>query len=154
MHNASDFIRRICPRLVLACTLMGSAQPAAASVRGASRRNRHAAIVSRSAKMRAKARRLHSQPKTRSSYIHASARIPSIRPAIPATTFPPQAFSPQDGQRIPRQTTRKTAALQGIIRDSSTRGIAGVLIALTNRATGLTRKAVSHHKPSSSGTAP
>jgi hypothetical protein len=34
---------------------------------------------------------------------------------------------------------RRTAALQGIVRDSSTRGIVGAMIALTNRATGVTR---------------
>ncbi|MGH9679219.1 MAG: carboxypeptidase-like regulatory domain-containing protein, partial [Candidatus Acidiferrales bacterium] len=34
---------------------------------------------------------------------------------------------------------RKTAALEGIVQDASGRGIAGALIALTNRATGMTR---------------
>ena len=43
-------------------------------------------------------------------------------------------FHPQDEQRIPRQIPRKTAALQGIVRDSATRGIVGALIAITNRA--------------------
>ena len=46
---------------------------------------------------------------------------------------------PQDEQRIPRQAARKTATLQGIVRDSASRGIGGALIALTDRATGLTR---------------
>jgi len=57
----------------------------------------------------------------------------------PLTAFPPPANPTQDEQRIPRQTTRKTAALQGIVRDPETRGIVGAVIALTNRATGLTR---------------
>ena len=42
-------------------------------------------------------------------------------------------------QRIPRQSPIKTAALQGIIRDTSMRGIGAAVIALTNRATGATR---------------
>ncbi len=53
--------------------------------------------------------------------------------------FPPQSFPSQQEQRIPRQSPIKTAALQGSIRDASARGIAGALIALTNRATGATR---------------
>ncbi len=42
-------------------------------------------------------------------------------------------------QRIPRQSAIKTAALQGIVRDAASRGVIGALIALTNRATGMTR---------------
>jgi hypothetical protein len=58
--------------------------------------------------------------------------------------FPFPALLPQDEQRIPRQTPTKTAALQGIVRDSATRGIAGALIALTNRATGMTRTLITN----------
>jgi Carboxypeptidase regulatory-like domain len=58
---------------------------------------------------------------------------------MPMTAPPQQANSLQETQRIPRQTSRKTAALQGIVRDASTHGIAGATIALTNRATGTTR---------------
>jgi carboxypeptidase family protein len=45
----------------------------------------------------------------------------------------------QDEQRIPRQSPRGTAALQGIVRDSAARGIGGAVLALTNRVTGMTR---------------
>jgi hypothetical protein len=41
--------------------------------------------------------------------------------------------------RLPRQTPRKTAGLQGIVTDSAGRGIIGAMVALTNRATGMTR---------------
>jgi hypothetical protein len=68
----------------------------------------------------------------------ASARIPTRRFASVSTGFPLPAFRPQDEQRIPRQIPSKTAALQGIVRDPETRGIVGALIALTNRATGMT----------------
>ena len=34
MHNASEIIRRLCLGLLLACALLASALPAAASVRG------------------------------------------------------------------------------------------------------------------------
>jgi hypothetical protein len=50
----------------------------------------------------------------------------------------------QEDQRIPRQTSRKTGALQGIVRDTSSRGIVGALIAMTNRATGMTRTITSN----------
>jgi Carboxypeptidase regulatory-like domain len=53
--------------------------------------------------------------------------------------FPAPAFPQQDEQRIPRQSPRTTAALQGIIRDNSSRDVVGAMIALTNRATGATR---------------
>jgi Carboxypeptidase regulatory-like domain len=74
----------------------------------------------------------------------ASVRIPVWRFATASTRFSLAAFpSPsnpaQDEQRLPRQTPRKTAALQGIVLDPSARGIVGALIALTNRATGLTK---------------
>jgi hypothetical protein len=55
------------------------------------------------------------------------------------SAYPPQVFPSQDEQRIPRQAPWRTAALQGIIQDASTRGIAGAMVALTNRATGATR---------------
>jgi hypothetical protein len=69
----------------------------------------------------------------------ASARIPSRQFDIVPTSIPPPAFQSQDEQRLPRQTARKTAALQGIVQDRAARGIVGALIALTNRATGVTR---------------
>jgi hypothetical protein len=69
----------------------------------------------------------------------ASVRIPSRNFSPASTVFPTPAFPPQDEQRIPRQSARATAALQGIVRDRSQRGIPGAVVALTNRATGLTR---------------
>jgi hypothetical protein len=72
----------------------------------------------------------------------ASARRASERFLGPSTQGPAiaaPAFSPQDEQRLPRQTFRKTAAVQGIIRDVSARGIVGATITLTNRDTGATR---------------
>ena len=74
----------------------------------------------------------------------ASARIPRHYFSTLSTNFPSRAFPApsdptQDEQRIPRQSPRKTAALQGIVRDATGRGIGGAVIALTNRATGMTR---------------
>ena len=71
----------------------------------------------------------------------ASARPPIRRFVEAPPGFPPSlpAFPPQDEQRLPRRTPRKTAALQGIVRDPAARGIAGALVALTNRTTGLSR---------------
>ncbi len=70
----------------------------------------------------------------------ASARIPSRRFADASTAYPlpVPALPAQNEQRIPRQATRKKASLQGIVRDAASRGIIGALIAITNRATGLT----------------
>jgi hypothetical protein len=118
---------------------MGSALPAKASVRGVSTRKRRVAIHSHSRRIRAKAHRLHSRRAVKSSYTRASARFPSIPSAIPPPAFPPQSLASQDEQRIPRQTPRKTAALQGIVRDTFSRGISGAVIALTNRVTGATQ---------------
>ena len=71
--------------------------------------------------------------------IAVAVRIPTQRIGSPLQDAPSPDSPRQDGQRIPRQAPRKTAALQGIIRDSSARGIVGALIALTNRDTGMTR---------------
>jgi hypothetical protein len=139
MHNASDLSRRICPRLLFACVLIVGAHPAAASVRSGPVRNRRAAILARRKHVRAKARRLHSRHSPKSTLTRTPARIPRVPSGIPASAFPPQSFSPQDEQRLPRQSRRKTAALQGIVRGTSTRGIPGTLVVLTNRETGATR---------------
>jgi len=58
--------------------------------------------------------------------------------------FPDNANQMQGDRRIPRQVSRKTGALQGIVRDSSSRGVVGALIALTNRATGMTQTIMSN----------
>jgi hypothetical protein len=75
----------------------------------------------------------------RRSYLRASARIPSQRCANASSAISPPAFPTQDEQRIPRQTSRKTAALQGAVRDGAARAVVGAVIALTSRATGATR---------------
>lgn len=72
---------------------------------------------------------------------YSSGRIPSRRFDAASNSLPAPAFPPQDEQRLPRQSPRKTAALQGIVRGPLGRGIVGALIAITNRATGLTRTA-------------
>lgn len=75
----------------------------------------------------------------RPSYVTVNARIPTQFPANDSTAVPTPAFPQQAEQRIPRQTPRNTAALQGNVRDGSSRGVVGAMIALTNRATGVTR---------------
>jgi hypothetical protein len=94
--------------------------------------------------LRPRARRPRSLRSAGPSYVLASARIPSRHFAAASADFPLPAFpapsnSEQDEQRIPRQIPGKTAALQGIVRDAAARGIVGALVALTNRATGMTR---------------
>lgn len=79
-------------------------------------------------------------------YVFASARIPIWRFVEASTALPPRAFPApqnptQDEQRLPRQASRKTAALQGIVRDARARGIPGAVLAITDRATGFTRTA-------------
>lgn len=67
------------------------------------------------------------------------ATVPARDPTSISASSPIPAFPPQDEQRLPRQTPRRTAALQGIVRESAAHGIAGALVAITNRTTGLTR---------------
>jgi carboxypeptidase family protein len=88
---------------------------------------------------RASARRSLSRRSPGPSYVLASARIPSRRFDAASSGYPLPPFPPQDEQRLPRQSARKTAALQGIVRDPFGRVVVGALIAITNRATGLTR---------------
>jgi carboxypeptidase family protein len=101
------------------------ALPASASVRHASARRPHTDAA------------VHHGP-ARSTpgplYVRASLRILNQNSAIAAPAFPQQ-----DEQRLPRQISRKTAAVQGIVRDSSSRAIVGATITLTNRATGAAR---------------
>ncbi len=113
--------------------------PATVSSRQAPARRRYAAASAKRAHSRSSAGRSRSRRLARPSYVLASARIPSRHFAAVSTGLSLPAFPPQDEQRIPRQTPRKTAALQGIVRDRAARGIVGALIALTNRATGMTR---------------
>ncbi len=133
MHNASETIRRACFGFLLAWLSMGSAEPATASVRRGPVRHRLAAIAAR------RVQQSHSRRVAGSPFLRVSARIPSQSAASTSPAFPPPAAPAQDEQRIPRQESPKTAALQGIIRDSTSRGVVGAMISLTNRATGATR---------------
>src|ERR1700686_195858 len=139
MRRASEPIRRLCLGFLLALAPAVSALPANVPARHASARRRHAAVSAKRATSRRIARRSRSRRLSRPSYVLASARIPIRHFAAVSTGSPLPAFPPQDEQRIPRQIPSKTAALHGIVRDPATRGIVGALIALTNRATGMTR---------------
>ena len=138
MRRASEPIRRLCLGFLLALAPAVSALPANVPARHAFGR-RHAAVSAKHVPSRRIAHRSRSRRLSRPSYVLASARIPIRHFAAVSTGSPLPAFPPQDEQRIPRQAPRKTAALQGIVRDAATRGIVGALIALTNRATGMTR---------------
>ncbi len=140
MQNASEMIRRVCLGLFLVCAVGGSgALPSAASVRRASPRRRHVAIAVRRAHAQLHAQRRMQRHFAKPSYLTVNIRIPSQLPANDAAALPNPAFPQQEEQRIPRQAPRNTAALQGIVRGSPSRGVVGAVIALTNRATGMTR---------------
>ncbi len=139
MRGASKTMRRAFFGYLLVLLSTGSGLAVTASVRRAPVRHRHAAIAAKHTRAHAIARRSRSRHAAHSSYLRASVRIPSQRNAGASPAFPPPAFPAQDEQRIPRQVAPKSAALQGIIRDSTARGIVGAMIALTNRATGATR---------------
>jgi hypothetical protein len=139
MRRASEPIRRLCLGFVLAFVPAVTASPVTAPARHASARRRRAAVPAKRAHPRHSPHRSRARHLIRPSYLLASARLPSQYFAAASTTFPSPAFPPRDEQRIPRQIPRKTAALQGIVRDGATRGIVGALVALTNRATGMTR---------------
>jgi hypothetical protein len=132
-------MRRLCLGFLLAFVPVVTAFPSTVPARRASARRYHATASVKHAHSRPGARHFHSRRLARPSYVLASARIPSQHFAEVSTGFPLPAFPPQDEQRIPRQTPRKTAALQGFVRDRATRGIVGALVAITNRATGVTR---------------
>jgi hypothetical protein len=139
MHSASKTIRWACLGYLLAWSSIGNALPVMASARPAPVRNRHTVIAARRVHTRPSARHSRSRHTAIRPYLRASARIPSQRDANASPSFPPPAFPTQDEQRIPRQTPPKTAALQGTVRDSTSRGVVGAVIALTNRVTGATR---------------
>jgi hypothetical protein len=139
MRRASEPIRRLCLVFLLALVPAVDAFPASVPVRHATARRRRESVSAKRAASHHVARRSRSRRLSRPSYVLASARIPSWHFAAVSTGFPLPAFPAQDEQRIPRQIPRKAAALQGIVRDPATRGIVGTLIAVTNRATGMTR---------------
>src|SRR5579864_1614055 len=139
MRRASEPIRRLCLGFLLAFAPVVTALPANVSSRHTSTPRRHSAASAKHSHSRPNVHRARSRRLSRPSYVLASARIPRQHFAAATNIFPLPAFPPQDEQRIPRQTPRKTASLQGIARGPATRGIVGALIAITNRATGMTQ---------------
>ena len=139
MRRASETNRRLYLVFLLALVPAVDAFPASVPVRHATARRRRASVSAKRAASHHVARRSRSRRLSRPSYVLASARIPSWHFAAVSTGFPLPAFPAQDEHRIPRQIPRKAAALQGIVHDPATRGIVGALIAVTNRATGMTR---------------
>jgi hypothetical protein len=125
--------------LVLAFMPAATALPSTVSSKHAPARGRHSAVSKRHPHSGPAARRSRPRRVPKPAYVLATIRIPNHHLAVTSAGLPPQAFPQQDEQRIPRQSSRKTAALQGIVRDAAARGIPGALIAITNRATGLTR---------------
>jgi hypothetical protein len=84
------------------------------------------------------------RPSPKPAYLLASVRIPirnysAIADGFPFPAIPDGAPQNQNELRLPRQVPRKTTALQGVVTDSAGRGIIGAIVALTNRATGVTR---------------
>ena len=139
MRGASKTIRWACLDLLLVWLSIGGALPATASRRHSPTRDQVTAIAARGSHPRAYRHRSRSRRAGSPSYLLASARIPNQLNAGASPLVPQSTLPIQDEQRIPRQASRQTAALQGIIRDTSTRGVVGARIALTNRATGATR---------------
>jgi carboxypeptidase family protein len=139
MRGASKTSRRAFFGFLLVLLSTGSGLAVTASDRRAPVRHKQAAIAAKHTRVHASARRSRSRHAANSSYLRASVRIPSQRNAGASPALPPPVFPLQDEQRIPRQVAPKTAALQGIIRDSTARGIVGAMIVLTNPATGATR---------------
>ena len=124
MHNASEFIRRVCLSLLLVCALIGSA-PAGGGIgpQRAPRENGMRRSVVRRSRIRAKAHRSHLRRTAKSSYMRASVRIPTLHPQFQRLLFRRRHFRPRTNKEFRGKRPRKTAALQGIIRDASTRGI-------------------------------
>jgi hypothetical protein len=146
MRNASQQIRKACLGLLLVFVAMGSALPTMASERHASTRHRRMGVAARRTHAYLNKHRSRVRPRPGPSYVSASSQIiaqpfaggfadqPTQGPVILVPVLPPP-----DEPRLPRQTLRKTAAVQGIIRDVSTRAVVGATITLTNRASGATR---------------
>ena len=138
MQGASEPIRRFCRGFLLASLLAAAAMPATVSVSRAPARRRHTKVTS-AKNGQARTRRARSGSLARPLLVRITARIPTWHSANTPTQALQTAPQPQDEQRLPRQTSIKTAALQGVVRDPAARGIIGATTALTNRATGFTR---------------
>ena len=140
MRLASEPIRKVCLRFLLAAVLPAAAFPATASVAYAPARHRHhKAVTAKHVPARTAVRRTHLRLPARPAIVFVSARIPTWHLGNASTQSLPLTPSPQLEQRLPRQTSIKAAALQGIVRDPPGRGVIGATVALTNRTTGFTR---------------
>ncbi len=139
MPDAPEMARRICLGAVLAFIFLGSVPNAQASVRRASSRHRRHALVARRAGARATSASYRFAARRAFPISLTSVRIPTQLPATVAQSAPASAFPPQVEQRIPRQSPRTTAALQGMIKriPIRTRRVVGALIVVTNRATAM-----------------
>jgi hypothetical protein len=134
---------------MLALMPLASAMPATLSSlpKHASARQHHGEssakrIHSRHAARKTRLRRASSKL----AYVLASVRIPirnfsAIADRSPLPALPNESVQTQNEMRLPRQTPNKTTALQGVVTDSAGRGIIGAVVAITNRATGMTRTA-------------
>src|ERR1700730_848332 len=139
MRRASEPVRRLCLGILLAIVPAVGVSPATVSSRHLSTRRHRASASVKRAHSRPSAHRSRNRRLSSPSFVLASTRIPKQHFAAVSAGFPLPPFPSQDEQRIPRQISRKTAALQGIVRDPATRGIVGAMIAFTNRSTGMTR---------------
>ena len=146
MRSASEQIRIGCIALLLVFVATGSAVPTTPLERRASARYRRAGTLARRAHAHYVKHRPRARLRPRLKYVSAPGRIadqPSVEKFLDLSTQGPiiaePAFSAQDERRLPRQTSRKSAAVQGIVRDASTRAVGGATITLTNRATDATR---------------
>src|SRR5215469_11379028 len=128
MRHASEPIRRRCLESLLGAVLAVTALPAAASVaRTAARHPHHKPALAKHVAY-ARGRSTRSQTPVRPSIVLITARIPIWRFDQTLAQFPPPAVPPQNEQRLPRQASAKTAALQGVVSDPSARGIIGAVI--------------------------
>jgi len=139
MHKASKTNRWMFVSLLLLSLSHGFGLPAAASVRRAPGRARYATFRARHPHAHVAAPRSRLRRANRPSYLRVSAPIPNQRNESASPGLPPSAFPTQQEQRIPRQGSAKTAALQGMIHDAAGHAVVGALVALTNRVSGMTR---------------
>jgi hypothetical protein len=132
---------------MLALLAVAAAKPAtlSSSSKQASARGHHKGSIAKRAHSRQAARRTRlRRASPKAAYVLASVRIPmrnfsAIPEASALPAYPDDSVQNQDDLRLPRQSARKTAALQGAVTDSIGRGIMGAVVALTNRSTGMTR---------------
>lgn len=136
---------------MLALVPLGSAMPGtlpSASKHASARHSAHhkeatkksVRVHTRATSHRTRLRRAAAQPAYELAAVHIPIRnyyTPAGSSQLPA--IPDSAAQNQNELRLPRQAPRKTAALEGVVTDPAGRGIIGAMVALTNRATGMTR---------------